>query len=119
MGGRSNGKTSSAPRRATYCGQRGPVPMPALCSMAWTLMCRAAFTADLEWFSLPGGAVLFERNEPSDGFYIVLAGGLGVIAAESVGLEGPLPRIEAGETVGEIGMLTGRPRSATVVALSA
>ena len=78
---------------------------------------RAAFAADLEWFSLPGGAVLFERNDSSDGFYIVLAGSLGVVAAESADREGALPRIESGETVGEIGMLTGFPRSATVVAL--
>ena len=78
---------------------------------------RAAFAADLEWFSLPGGAVLFERNEPSDALYIVLAGSLGVIPADSADHERTLPRIEAGETVGEIGMLTGVARSATVVAL--
>ncbi len=78
---------------------------------------RTALTEDLQWFSLPGGAVLFERNEPSDAFYIVLAGSLGVISGESMEREASWLRIEAGATVGEIGMLTGVPRSATVVAL--
>ncbi len=77
---------------------------------------RAALATDLEWLSLPGGAILFERNDPSDAFYIVLAGSLGVIAADSDSGDS-LPRIEVGATVGEIGMLTGVPRSATVVAL--
>ncbi len=72
--------------------------------------------AELEWQSLPGGATLFEVGEAPDALYIVLAGCLGVYAG---GRERPtlLARIPAGETVGEMGLLSGHVRSATVRAL--
>jgi len=75
----------------------------------------SAIAAELEWLSLPGGATLFEAGEPSDAMYIVIAGCLGAY----VGGEAPrlLGRIPAGETVGEMGLVSGHNRSATVRAL--
>jgi len=75
----------------------------------------AAIAAELEWLSVPGGATLFEAGEAPDAMYLVIAGSLGVYAAgESARL---LSRIAAGETVGEMGLLSGRPRTATIRAL--
>ena len=75
----------------------------------------SAIAAELEWLSLPGGATLFEAGEPSDAMDIVIAGCLGAY----VGGEAPrlLGRIPAGETVGEMGLVSGHNRSATVRAL--
>ena len=69
--------------------------------------------AELEWMSLPGGALLFEAGTPADAVYFVVSGCLGVygLGGELVG------RIAAGETVGEMGLIVARPRRATVRAL--
>ncbi len=69
--------------------------------------------AELEWASLPGGALLFEAGSPADAVYFVVSGCLGVYApgGELVG------RIAAGETVGEMGLIASQPRRATVRAL--
>ncbi len=75
----------------------------------------AAIAAELEWLSVPGGATLFAAGEQPDAMYLVIAGCLGVYASgESARL---LSRIPAGETVGEMGLLSGHPRTATVIAL--
>jgi NTE family protein len=74
-----------------------------------------AISAELDWLALPGGATLFEAGEPSDAMYIVIAGCLGAYS----GGDAPrlLGRIPAGETVGEMGLVSGHNRSATVRAL--
>jgi NTE family protein len=68
---------------------------------------------ELEWMSLPGGRVLFEAGNPADAVYFVVSGCLGVYGpgGELIG------RIAAGETVGEIGLIVSRPRTATVRSL--
>jgi NTE family protein len=75
----------------------------------------AALADSVEWLSLPGGALLFEAGEPPDSMYLVVSGGL---AAYAPG-EPPrlLSRIQAGECVGEMGLLSGHPRSARVLAV--
>jgi NTE family protein len=78
---------------------------------------RAVFLRELEWFTLPGGVTLFEEHEPSDAFYIVIAGCLGVIGRTSAGSDQLIARVGSGETIGELGLLGDRPRVMTVVAL--
>ncbi len=75
----------------------------------------AAIAAELESLSLPGGATLFEAGEQPDAMYLLIAGCLGAYA----GGETPrlLGRIAAGETVGEMGLVSGHTRTATVRAL--
>src|SRR5229473_8459794 len=77
---------------------------------------RSAIEDELEWFSLPGGRVLFEANDPPDGIYLVLTGSLGV--ARGTGAHAELvAEIGAGETVGDLALLADRPHPATVIAL--
>jgi NTE family protein len=74
-----------------------------------------AIAREVEWLSLPGGAMLFDVGEQSDAMYIVLSGCLAVFAGAD--RKQSLGRVLAGDTVGEMGLISGRPRSATVVAL--
>jgi NTE family protein len=70
-----------------------------------------------EWLSLPGGATLFAAGEASDALYVVLSGCLGVFSPESRDRRRFISRVLAGDTVGEMGLISGRARSANVVAL--
>jgi NTE family protein len=76
-----------------------------------------ALAAELEWQGLPGGWVLFREGERDDSLFIVIAGRLGVVTADADGREAIISHISPGETVGEMALLSGAPRSATVVAL--
>ncbi len=66
--------------------------------------------------TLRAGDVLFHQGEASDAVYYVLSGNLMVYA--DGGEAGPvlLNEIDAGKMVGELGAITGQPRSATLVA---
>jgi len=70
-----------------------------------------------QWLSLPGGATLFCAGDPSDALYVVLSGCLGVFAPAERRNRGFIGRVAAGDTVGEMGLISGRPRNAHVVAL--
>ncbi len=72
-----------------------------------------AAVTELEWISLPGGRVLFEAGAPADAVYFVVSGCLGVYGSGGELIR----RIAAGETVGEMGLIVSRPRTATVRAL--
>ena len=63
------------------------------------------------------GEVIFREGQPSDGLYLVTAGSVRVTATGSKG-EAMLAVIKANEVLGEMGVLDGRPRSATASALS-
>jgi NTE family protein len=75
----------------------------------------SAIAAELEWLSLPGGATLFQAGEAPDAMYILIAGCLGAYS----GGDAPrlLGRITAGQAVGEMGLVSGHARIATVHAL--
>ncbi len=72
--------------------------------------------ATAEWLSLPGGATLFRAGERPDALYVVLSGCLGVFLPERRPQQ-VRGRVVAGGTVGEMGLISGRPRTADVVAL--
>ncbi len=69
------------------------------------------------WFSMPGGAQLFQEGSESDAIFIISTGMLGAYRREGDGSERLLGRMGTGEVVGEIGLITGEVRSATVRAL--
>jgi NTE family protein len=78
---------------------------------------RAALETELEWLSLPGGQTLFREDEPGDALYVVLTGRLGVMVRGNDGRDILVAHVAAGETVGEMALLDGGSRSATVIAL--
>lgn len=77
-----------------------------------------ALAREMAWFSLPGGAPLFEAGDASDALYVVKTGSLGAFGVPRSGgaprLLGVIPR---GNTIGELGLVTGQPRAASVRAL--
>ncbi len=78
----------------------------------------AAIASECEWLSLPGGSTLFEAGEPSEAMYLLLSGCLGSYAPpRGADRRRFLGRVTAGDSVGEMGLVSGRPRMATVVAL--
>jgi NTE family protein len=70
-----------------------------------------------QWLSLPGGATLFSAGDSADALYVVLSGCLGVFSPAERRNRGLVGRVAAGGTVGEMGLISGRPRTAHVVAL--
>ena len=77
----------------------------------------AELEGELEWFAMPGGAVLFEFGDASDALYVLKSGSMGAFKPDATGqfrLDGI---VAAGETVGELGLIVDQPRSATVRAL--
>ena len=71
---------------------------------------------ELEWIALPGGAELFQEFDPPDAVYVLVAGCLGAFRGSGERLK-LIGRIQPGETVGEMALLSGHPRTATVRAL--
>jgi NTE family protein len=76
-----------------------------------------AIISEIEWFSLPGGACLFEAGEEPDALYIVISGCLGAFFRTGDGHTRLVGRVMAGETVGEMALISGKPRTASVLAL--
>jgi NTE family protein len=74
-------------------------------------------SAEIEWFSVPGGAILYEAGQAADGLYAVVNGALGIYVARVTGGTQCVGQISGGETVGEVEVISGQPRTATVVAL--
>jgi NTE family protein len=97
-------------------GYRIPVPSPSILD-GLDREARRALEGEMEWLCLPGGQILFREGEAPDALYLVVAGAL-AISDGRPGKDGTmLGQIRAGETVGEMGLLSERPRSATVAAL--
>ncbi len=67
--------------------------------------------------TVPAGKVLFREGDHADGFYLVLQGYFGVTLTGDSGNEVPLAGVGPGETLGEMGIVTVAPRSATVTAV--
>ena len=76
----------------------------------------AELAAEFELVALYGGETLFRQGDPGDSLFIVMTGRLRVVR-ESDGLETVLAELGAGETVGEMGVISGEARSATVYAM--
>ena len=73
----------------------------------------AALIPELQWFSLPGGRTLFRQGDAADAMYLVVSGSLGVF-------DGPTERVRlvaAGDSVGEVGLISGEGRQFTARAL--
>lgn len=72
---------------------------------------------NLEVVHLDGGERLFSQGDPGDSMYIVMGGRLHAVCREDGGGERTLGEISRGESVGEMALITGEPRSAGIVAI--
>lgn len=61
--------------------------------------------------------IVCRKNEPGDALYVVISGKLKVTTESDDGRELILAILDAGETFGEMSLLDGKPRSASVVAV--
>jgi predicted acylesterase/phospholipase RssA/CRP-like cAMP-binding protein len=68
----------------------------------------------LEPVAVPAGTVLIREGDPADCLYLVAAGRLRVVTADATGEEVQLAEIGRGDLVGEMALITNRPRTATV-----
>ncbi|GGD90184.1 SLC13 family permease [Paenibacillus nasutitermitis] len=66
--------------------------------------------------SLPPGEVLFRQGDEGSCMYIIEKGMIELFASSPEGQDRLLTRIAAGDTLGEMALLTGEPRSATAMA---
>lgn len=73
--------------------------------------------AEADWFGLPGGTQLARDGENDRAVFLVVTGSLGVFVDEENAPKRLVATIPAGETVGEMSLLTGESHSATLVAL--
>lgn len=72
----------------------------------------------ISWRTLHRGEVLFRQGDRGDAWYVVASGRLAVVEPAHDGQpERRLSEVGRGEGIGEMALLTGQPRSATVYAL--
>src|SRR5262249_39547720 len=67
---------------------------------------------------VPAGAVVVREGEPGDTLFLIVQGTLRVSTKGADGEDVPLAALGAGDFFGEVALLTGRPRTATVAALT-
>jgi predicted acylesterase/phospholipase RssA/CRP-like cAMP-binding protein len=72
-------------------------------------------SSEMEIIDVAGGTALFHQEDPADSLYILLRGRLNVSVTDpETGVEKLLGETSPGESIGEIGLLTGEPRSASL-----
>ena len=72
----------------------------------------------MDYRTVQAGDVVFAENDPGDALFVILSGHLRVVADAASGLP-LLAHLGPGEFFGEMGLLTGEPRTAAVIAESA
>lgn len=71
----------------------------------------------LQWVEIGGGEILFAQKDIGDSLYFVISGRLQAQITTDDGTRKIIGEIMRGETVGEMAIFTGEPRSATIVAI--
>lgn len=78
---------------------------------------RARIERVTERIALPAGEILFHQGSAPKAVYLVVAGTLGVYVTGPTAQRQLIAIIETGESVGEMAVLSGTPRTATVIAI--
>ena len=73
--------------------------------------------SEAEWVQLSTGESLFRQGEYGDSMYVLLEGRLRVDVDKPDGTPDIIEELRAGTSVGEMALLTGQPRTATVTAI--
>ncbi len=73
-----------------------------------------ALAAELEWVTLPRGETLLRQGDAADCLYMIVAGRVAVEVVAAGGHATVVGECGAGETIGEMALLSNTPRSATV-----
>lgn len=78
-----------------------------------------AIRPHLSWqaVQLAGGELLFREGDPSEALYFLLSGRLQVVVTAADGVSQVVGEVSRGESVGEMGVFSGKPRRATVTAM--
>lgn len=71
----------------------------------------------LEWLYLPRGGTLFRQGDPGSSLCVLLSGRLQAAVSQADGSFRIVGEVAPGETVGEMALFTGEPRSAEVTAV--
>ena len=77
----------------------------------------AELETELEWVRLRGGDTLFEEGDHGNDVYIIVNGRLRASVLDGEGKTRVLEEVGRGTAVGELALLTGEPRAATIVAV--
>lgn len=77
----------------------------------------SALECSLEWVYVKGGDKIIRQGEPSDCIYFLLHGRLSAVFEDEDGSSRKLGDIVQGQSVGEIGIFTKEPRTASVIAI--
>ena len=67
--------------------------------------------------TIPAHARIFEQGDPADSFYIIKSGSVKIVRKGNDGVEGELRKLGPQDSFGEMALLTGEPRSASVETL--
>jgi len=73
--------------------------------------------SEANWFGLPGGMLLKRDGENDRALFLVVTGSLGVFVDDEKGKRRLVAHVPAGETVGEMSLISGEAHSAQLVAL--
>jgi predicted acylesterase/phospholipase RssA/CRP-like cAMP-binding protein len=76
-----------------------------------------ALAPDLEYKMVPSGKVIFKQGDVGDALYIIASGKLRAAVTLDAETGTYLSESGVGEIVGEMSLLTGQPRTATVITL--
>ncbi len=71
----------------------------------------------LEWIEVGGGETLFRQHDSGESLFFVISGRLQAFVQDTDGNNKKIGEIIRGETVGEMAVFTGQPRSATIIAI--
>ncbi|MFO1481337.1 MAG: cyclic nucleotide-binding domain-containing protein [Turneriella sp.] len=76
----------------------------------------AELEPQMEWIFLPGGETLMRQGDAADGMYVVINGSLVYEVRNHENRIISTGHFSRGDIIGEIALLTGEPRTATVIA---
>ena len=72
---------------------------------------------EVQWVPIASGTVLMEEGQPSDCLWIVASGRVAITCRREDGTEVRIDESGPGEALGEMGLLTNEPRSASATAV--